>query len=87
VVLNLAVWFGMQVLFSLKDGVNWFGVAVVLAWLRSSRSSGSGWGSYPSFSFQAGLAWFGASSSESCKEREPVPNLQAKKTQMEPALL
>jgi len=31
VVLNLTVWFGMQVLFSPKDGVNWFGAVVGLA--------------------------------------------------------
>ncbi|MBP1726188.1 MAG: hypothetical protein H6Q51_1486 [Deltaproteobacteria bacterium] len=30
-VLNLAVWFGIQTLSSPKDTVNWFGVAVGLA--------------------------------------------------------
>jgi chromate transporter len=57
VVLNLAVWFGMQVLFSPRAGVNWFGVAVGLVSFIALQWTRLGIISVIFLSGGLGLAW------------------------------
>lgn len=58
VVLNLAVWFGMQVLFSSKGGVNWFGVLVGMALFIALQWTRLGIVSVILLSGGLGLAWY-----------------------------
>ena len=58
VVLNLAVCVGIQALFSPKDAVNWFGVAVGLASFIALQWTRLGIKSVIFFSGGLGLAWY-----------------------------